>query len=582
MNRNFKEKSIVFFKFTIFVSAVIVLFILFLVPKDSLAESKENEPQTIKKKVAVKKPLAVQKFSVAAPGENYGLLDVRRDFDTLESWGTLWPFNRVTVVEREEKNNKALRVKYPKGKLRSRDSGASWFWKDFGKHQDLYLSYWVKFQDGFDFRAGGKMHGLTGGKANTGGNKPGGHDGWSSRMHWGKNGIIKQYIYHKDQAGQYGDVIFWEHNPKPFYIGIDRPVEPPHQRAVFAEPGKWHFIEMRVVVNDIGEKNGCVQSWFDGELVLEVYGLEFRDTQCTENQLLVDAMYFSTFFGGNDDRYRPVKDEFAFFDDFMVTEDLFSPEGMVLEPVSERVFLKSVEPKIFDENEENSGYGMHITWNTLPNFKPAFFEIQAAAEHQYALNKWQTLEKKLPASQGNWINHHGDLKYKNYAQNLKSGAKYFYRVRGLDATGRPVTGWSNIGSGLVEPYNSIRLESADSKLFDGEISPGGGKYGYGTQIKWQAVSNPEKVFYEIQYTTDSNLSENSWKVYMNRLSAKDRQSVNHIGDGIYKNYQKCLPSNTRLYYRIRTLDKDGNPLDEWSNIQSAKIPNYRYKRLSLE
>ena len=65
--------------------------------------------------------------------EDYDARDVQKDFGTLESLGTIWPMNRVKVVT-DEDEGKAIRVKYPEGKVRSLDSGASWKWKNFGKH----------------------------------------------------------------------------------------------------------------------------------------------------------------------------------------------------------------------------------------------------------------------------------------------------------------------------------------------------------------------------------------------------------------------------------------------------------------
>ena len=132
---------------------------------------------------------------------SYSGFDVKKDFKTWKSWGTWWPYIRTKIRNPMELNlnQKVLIVKYPKGKVRSKNSGASWFCSDFLEGQDRYLSYWVKFSDKFVFRAGGKLHGLTGGVANTGGNRPNGHDGWSTRVHWGPDDNINTYVYHKDQ-----------------------------------------------------------------------------------------------------------------------------------------------------------------------------------------------------------------------------------------------------------------------------------------------------------------------------------------------------------------------------------------------
>lgn len=71
-------------------------------------------------------------------------------------------------------------------------------------YEELYFSYRVRFEHGFDWVKGGKLPGLFGGRGNTGGNVPDGSDGWSGRMMWRQSGEATQYIYHPDQAGMYG------------------------------------------------------------------------------------------------------------------------------------------------------------------------------------------------------------------------------------------------------------------------------------------------------------------------------------------------------------------------------------------
>jgi len=243
------------------------------------------------------------------------------------SLGTFFPAARVKIVDTKNERGKVIRVKYPKGNLRSMASGASWKWKNFGKHEDLYLSFWVKFAPDLEFRAGGKLHGLCGGKCNTCGNKPNGHDGWSSRIHWGPGNLLKQYIYHKDQPGKYGQMFFWTHQPKTIVIKVgkmNKKINP--KNRVKIKPGVWYHVATRVKINHIGKSDGVVQSWLNEELVLDITGFEFRDKTCKKNDLLIDTMYFSTFFGGNSEKYKPVKDEYIFFDDFVLSKNLYLPE----------------------------------------------------------------------------------------------------------------------------------------------------------------------------------------------------------------------------------------------------------------
>ena len=257
---------------------------------------------------------------------SYSPFDLQTDFGTMLSLGTFLPSARVKIVNSLTDRGKVLRVKYPKGKLRSYASGASWQWKNFGKYHDLYLSFWVKFEKGFNFRAGGKLHGLCGGDCNTGGKKPNGHDGWSNRIHWGPGNTLKNYVYHKDQPGKYGQVFFWTHNPPTLQLAkgkLNKKISV--KQRVEIKPGIWYHVETRVKLNKIGSSDGIVQSWLNGELVLDVRGFEFRDKTCKDSDLLIDTMYFSTFFGGNSPKYMPVKDEYAYFDEFIISKELYIP-----------------------------------------------------------------------------------------------------------------------------------------------------------------------------------------------------------------------------------------------------------------
>lgn len=68
-------------------------------------------------------------------------------------------------------------------------------------------------------------------------------------------------------------------------------------------------------MNTPGKNDGIIQSWLDGELVLDRRDIRFRDT----NTFSIDQLYFSTFFGGDDPSWAPSKNETVLFDDFNVS-----------------------------------------------------------------------------------------------------------------------------------------------------------------------------------------------------------------------------------------------------------------------
>lgn len=228
----------------------------------------------------------------ASPTGAYSDPRVRADWP-----GTRWTMSsRATIVD--EGGERFVRILYPAGAWGSATSGAQWQVGFPSAHQELWLRYRVRFRAGFDAVRGGKLPGLIGGEANTGGDAPDGTDGWSGRMMWRSGLDAVQYVYHPDQPTTYGEDFQWA-------IGGQR-------RFV---PGTWHTIEHRVVMNTPGAHDGIIQGWFDGELALDTRDLRFRDV----STFAIDGLYFSTFFGGSTADWAPSSDQVVDFDDFVVS-----------------------------------------------------------------------------------------------------------------------------------------------------------------------------------------------------------------------------------------------------------------------
>ncbi|GAB4109136.1 MAG: hypothetical protein Kow00105_17540 [Phycisphaeraceae bacterium] len=205
---------------------------------------------------------------------------------------------------------KSLVVNYPQGL--SNTGKSQWKTPLGAGYEELYLSYRLRFGDNFDFVRGGKLPGLAGGAANSGGNIPDGTDGWSARMMWRTNGSggsttngtqsqFVQYVYHKDMPGPSGEDFKWDDNPQLGWPKIDS--------------GVWYHVQHRIKMNTPGQDDGIIQAWLDGELVLNAQDLHFRDI----SSLKIDLLYFSTFFGGSSPPWEATKDEQVFFDDFIVS-----------------------------------------------------------------------------------------------------------------------------------------------------------------------------------------------------------------------------------------------------------------------
>lgn len=282
--------------------------------------------------------------SVAGQGQGQGIV-FSNDFDddavgtyTVSNLNADWnnppsesgiAQGRGTVVDGAAAfgGGRSLRVLYPQDSVGPSDNtggGAQWR-MDLGQSYDeLYLSYRIRFGAGFDFVRGGKLPGLAGGTGNTGGNVPDGTDGWSARMMWRTDGSggsattrdaanAVQYVYHPDQPDTFGEDFRWDDGPDDEWVEF--------------EDDRWYQFEHRVLMNTPGENDGEIQAWLDGEQVLDVQGLRFRDV----STFGIDELLFSTFFGGSSDIWAPSKDEFVYYDDFVVsTEPIVVPEPSTL------------------------------------------------------------------------------------------------------------------------------------------------------------------------------------------------------------------------------------------------------------
>jgi hypothetical protein len=191
----------------------------------------------------------------------------------------------------------ALRVLYPKGSVGPSQGGAQFMLPLPGGHDALSCAYRVRFAPGFDFVRGGKLPGLVGGSHPTGGKPDDG--GFSARLMWRRGGAVVQYVYHPRQTSKYG---------------VDLPYQLDGEPVRF-QPGIWHRVEHRVVMNTPGQADGVLQAWIDGRLALDARDRVWR----LDATVHVDALYFSTFFGGDDPSWGAARDESVDFDDFVIS-----------------------------------------------------------------------------------------------------------------------------------------------------------------------------------------------------------------------------------------------------------------------
>jgi hypothetical protein len=242
--------------------------------------------------------------------------------DWLEAWHQLskgtWGLENFEIVRTpEDLFEQVLRVHYPANSASPAVArqhgvpiGGGEFRGDLGipPQSALRLSYYVRFSENFDFVKGGKLPGLFGGTANSGGNIPDGTDGFSTRLMWRQNGIGEVYAY-LPTSETWGTSLGqgnWQ------FI-----------------PGRWHHVVQEVWLNQPDRADGLIRMWVDDQLVLEQPNLRFR----TVDSLKIDGIFFSTFFGGGDLSWatpHPVHTDFAQF----VVSELPSKPELSSEPIT--------------------------------------------------------------------------------------------------------------------------------------------------------------------------------------------------------------------------------------------------------
>ena len=204
--------------------------------------------------------------------------------------------NNSTIVNDSEKS-KVLNVKYPKNTVGPQTNGSQFLKTLPSKSTDYYLDYYVKFEDGFDFKKGGKLPGLTsGGDKYTGGTHPDNGEGWSARYMWLANGKMVVYLYYVEMDGQWGESV-------PMNVNF--------------QTGKWYRITQRIKLNSNRDANGILQVWVDGVMVVNRNNFVFR----YDGLGLIDSFYFSTFHGGSTSDWAPSVDSYISFDKIIVSTD---------------------------------------------------------------------------------------------------------------------------------------------------------------------------------------------------------------------------------------------------------------------
>ncbi len=265
-------------------------------------------------------------FDHLREGNRYSKNELKEDFNLSYSKGFYdgkSGSNRATVDYNESRdpNGVSLKVRFPKNKLKTSDSGvdtridlAGNFKSNTFKSEDLYLSYWIKFSDNFQFnKCGGKLPSLGGSTFNSR------NDRWKGRIMWRKGGSIQFYMELPDNKfNASDDERFWGEKVKNGK-GICN-----FEYTPFLRDSGWHNIELHYKFETPGSNDGLFEGWVDGAnfnvMNASVFN-NYRPKGTSREDITINTILLSAFLGGSDlSDYAPTEDIFAWFDEFRVSE----------------------------------------------------------------------------------------------------------------------------------------------------------------------------------------------------------------------------------------------------------------------
>ncbi|KAG6826809.1 hypothetical protein H0H92_014343 [Tricholoma furcatifolium] len=189
---------------------------------------------------------------------------------------------------------------------------------DLTTAKEATFGYSVYFEEGFEFNLGGKLPGLYGGNSQeeaytcSGGRRDGGC--FSARLMWRTDGAGELYTY----LPPYTDSEFAANEVQcsvPPFSTCNPTYGASVGRGSFSfKAGGWTTVTERVRLNDVGQANGELELFVNGESVINVSGLILVDS--SEGRMY--GIQMQTFFGGSTSNYASPKTQDAYFSDFTV------------------------------------------------------------------------------------------------------------------------------------------------------------------------------------------------------------------------------------------------------------------------
>jgi len=232
------------------------------------------------------------------------------DFNT--HWGQASiPSTVERVADPALAGDASLHVQVPRGG----HTGIGWQWRfarmGVPEPEEVYFRYYMRLGSSWALPSVGqigKLPGIAGtyGIAGWGGRPSDGYDGWSARMsNYDRGGALEMsfYCYHADMTGIYGNNWTW---------GSD----------ALVRRDRWYCIEvygkMNTITDGVGNHDGVLRGWVDGELAFEKTDIRFRHVPW----LKIESAWFNVYVGGS---WTAAWDMDAWFDNMVIARDYIGP-----------------------------------------------------------------------------------------------------------------------------------------------------------------------------------------------------------------------------------------------------------------
>ena len=242
-------------------------------------------------------------------------------FDWLQDWTvmgndprTIEPVDSAPSLGFEPLSGKALQVVITTGGHLGIDLRYL-FAKEIGHEpEEVYFRYYIRLANDWNPTVqSGKMPGIAGtyDRAGWGGRRSNGTNGWSMRGLFGVvpgegnplNGLtpIGSYAYYGDMPDFYGSNWWWTNDG----LGL-------------LKRNRWYCVEQYVKLNSVGQKDGVMRAWIDGQLAFENRGILYR----TSEALKIDRIWMNVYHGGG---VPAPEDYHLYFDNIVVAKSYIGP-----------------------------------------------------------------------------------------------------------------------------------------------------------------------------------------------------------------------------------------------------------------